>query len=67
MNLTEFTHPEDLDALEVLNAIPILPVVLKKAMDLGVEQLYFGLNKASKIRLSENQLPELYNILPPIC
>ena len=38
MNLTEFTHPEDLDALEVLNAIPILPVVLKKAMDLGVEQ-----------------------------
>ena len=67
MNIVEFIHPDDLDALELLNNIPILPNVLKKVMDLGTEQLYFGLNKASKIRLSENQLPELYNILPPIC
>lgn len=67
MNISEFTHPDDLDALELLNKIPILPAVLKKVMDLGIEQLYFGLNKASKIKLSEKQLPELYHILPPIC
>lgn len=67
MNISEFTHPDDLDALELLNAIPILPSVLKKFMDLGVEQLYFGLNKASKIKLSHTQLPEIYDILPPIC
>ncbi|MCM1510965.1 MAG: M48 family metallopeptidase [Clostridium sp.] len=40
---------------------------MKKFMDLGMEQLYFGLNKASKIKLSPTQLPEIYNILPPIC
>lgn len=67
MNISEFTHPDDLDALELLNAIPILPTVMKKFMDLGMEQLYFGLNKASKIKLSPTQLPEIYNILPPIC
>lgn len=67
MNISEFTHPDDLDALELLNNIPVLPAVLKKVMDLGIEQLYFGLNKASKIKLSPTQLPELYNILPPIC
>lgn len=67
MNISEFTHPDDLDALELLDAIPILPTVLKKFLDLGLEQLYFGLNKASKIRLSPTQLPEIYNILPPIC
>ncbi len=67
MNISEFTHPDDLDALELLNAIPILPTVMKKFMDFGMEQLYFGLNKASKIKLSPTQLPEIYNILPPIC
>lgn len=67
MNISEFTHPDDLDALELLNSIPILPTVMKKFMDLGMEQLYFGLNKASKIKLSPTQLPEIYNILPPIC
>ena len=34
---------------------------------MGYEQLYVGLNRASKIKLSPTQLPELYNILPPIC
>lgn len=67
MNISEFTHPDDLDALELLNNLPVLPAILKKVMDLGIEQLYFGLNKASKIKLSPTQLPELYNILPPIC
>ena len=67
MNISEFTHPDDLEALKLLNSIPVLPKVMKKFMDMGMEQLYFGLNKASKIRLSPTQLPEIYNILPPIC
>ena len=67
MNISEFTHPDDLEALKILNSIPVLPMVMKKFMDMGMEQLYFGLNKASKIRLSPTQLPEIYNILPPIC
>ena len=67
MNISEFTHPDDLEALKLLNSIPVLPKVMKKFMDMGMEQLYFGLNKALKIRLSPTQLPEIYNILPPIC
>lgn len=67
MNISEFTHPDDLEALKILNSIPVLPIVMKKFMDMGMEQLYFGLNRASKIRLSPTQLPEIYNILPPIC
>lgn len=67
MNISEFTHPDDLEALKLLNSIPVLPKVMKKFMDMGMEQLYFGLNKASKIRVSPTQLPEIYNILPPIC
>lgn len=67
MQYTEIVHPEDAAALKALKAIPILPTVVKKVMDLGCEQLYVGLNRASKIKLSPTQLPELYNILPPIC
>ena len=63
----EFIHPEDAAALEALKKIPVLPSVVKAFMDLGAEQLMKGLNMASKVRLSPTQLPELYNILPPIC
>lgn len=67
MQYTEFTHPEDAAALKALKAIPLLSKVLKKAMDIGAEQLQTGMNMATKIRLSPTQLPHLYNILPPIC
>lgn len=67
MQYTEFIHPEDAAALKALKAIPLLSKVLKKAMDIGAEQLQTGMNMATKIRLSPTQLPHLYNILPPIC
>ena len=67
MQYTEFIHPEDAAALKALKAIPLLSKVLKKAMDIGAEQLQTGMNMATKIRLSPTQLPHLYNLLPPIC
>jgi len=67
MQKIDFIHPEDAMALEALKKIPVLPKVIKMFMDLGAEQLQTGVNMASKIRLSSTQLPELYNILPPIC
>lgn len=67
MQYTEFIHPDDAAALEALKSIPILSTIVKKAMDIGIEQLQAGLNMASKVRLSTTQLPRLYNILPPIC
>lgn len=67
MRPPEFIHPEDAAALETLKKIPVLPSVVKAFMEIGAEQLMKGLNMASKVRLSPTQLPELYNILPPIC
>lgn len=67
MTSQEFTHPDDAAALKTLESIPVLPAVVKKVMDLGIEQMTYGTNMASKILLSPSQLPGLYNILPPIC
>ena len=62
-----FIHPEDAAALKTLQTIPALSSVVKAFMDMGVEQLQTGINLATKVKLSPNQLPALYNILPPIC
>ena len=67
MLATEFTHPDDAAALKALESIPILPTIVKKVMDIGIEQMTYGTNMASKVLLSPTQLPKLYNILPPIC
>lgn len=67
MQYTEFIHPEDAAALKALKAIPMLSTIIKKVMDVGIEQLQTGLNMASKVKLTPTQLPRLHNILPPIC
>lgn len=67
MDYLDFTHPDDAAALKTLESIPVLPAVVKKVMDIGIEQLTYGTNMATKVLLSPTQLPKLYNILPPIC
>ena len=67
INRSEFIHPEDEAALKQLENIPGFPALVKKVMELGFEQLQYGMNMATAIRLSPTQLPELYNHLPPIC
>ena len=64
---TDFIHPEDAAALRQLESIPGFPTLVKKLMSMGLEQLQYGVNMASAIRLSPRQLPKLYNRLPPIC
>lgn len=63
----EFIHPEDAAALRQLESIPGFPALVKKLMALGLEQLQYGVNMATAIRLSPSQLPDLYNHLSPIC
>lgn len=63
----EFIHPEDAAALRQLESIPGFPTLVKKVLSLGLEQMQYGINMASAIRLSPTQLPNLYNHLPPIC
>ncbi len=64
---SEFIHPEDAAALRQLESIPGFPALVKKVLSLGLEQMQYGINMASAIRLSPTQLPKLYNHLPPIC
>lgn len=64
---SEFIHPEDAAALNQLESIPGFPTVVKKFLALGFEQMQYGLNMATAIRLSPTQLPKPYNHLPPIC
>lgn len=63
----EFIHPEDAAALRQLENIPGFPALMKRIMALGLEQLHYGVNMATAIRLSPTQLPQLYKHLPPIC
>lgn len=67
INAAEFIHPDDAAALKQLESIPGFPALVKKILSLGLEQMQYGVNMASAIRLSPVQLPALYNHLPPIC
>lgn len=67
MTSKDFIHPADAKALQVLQNIPGFTPLVKKVLSLGLEQMKYGLNMASAIRLSPAQLPHLYRRLPPIC
>lgn len=62
-----FIHPEDAAARRQLEAVPGFNEVVKLYLKLGLEKLLHGLFMAQKIRLSPTQLPEIYNLLPPVC
>lgn len=67
MTPSDFIHPEDAAALQQLESIPGFATIVRKVLSVGYENLQYGLNMASNIRLSERQLPEIYRHLPPIC
>lgn len=63
----KFVHPEDAAALKLMKSLPGFDLVVKKVLDLSYETLLYGINMASKIRLSEKQMPKLYHRLVIIC
>ena len=67
VNADLYMHPQDKSALDALKAIPGFTTVLKGFMKNFSEQQLHGVNMATKLRLSKEQLPDLYNMLPPIC
>lgn len=67
MSPSDFIHPEDAAALQQMESIPGFATIVRKVLSVGYENLQYGLNMASNIRLSERQLPEIYRHLPPIC
>jgi len=67
INYQDYIHPEDETARQNLEAVPGFSTAVKAFLKPGMEQYFHGVNMASKIRLSEKQLPDLYQKLPPIC
>lgn len=67
MRPSDFIHPEDAAALRQMEHIPGFAALVKKVLAIGIENLQYGMNMASSIRLSEKQLPMIYRHLPPIC
>lgn len=63
----DFIHPEDEAARRNLEAIPGFSALVKGFLKIGFETYQHGVNLASKIRLSDTQLPKVYAKLPPIC
>jgi len=64
---SDFIHPEDASALQQMQNLPGFTAFVKKIMSIGYETLKYGTNMASNIRVTEKQLPKLYQHLPPIC
>lgn len=64
---TYFIHPEDESALNAMKNVPGFDTLVKKFMQIGYEAMLHGVNMASKIRLSETQLPEIYHKVTKIC
>lgn len=62
-----FVHPEDEKALNAMKAVPGFETIVKKFLKVGYETMLHGVNMASKIQLSEKQLPELYHRVTRIC
>lgn len=67
MKQSDFIHPEDAAALRQMEGIPGFAALVKKILAIGIENLQYGVNMASTIRLSERQLPKIYHHLLPIC
>ena len=59
-------HETDAQTLEQLKEIPGFSALLKAFMQVWNEQLEHVLNMSGKILLGPNQLPEIYDLLPPI-
>ncbi|MBQ9228329.1 MAG: M48 family metalloprotease [Eubacterium sp.] len=62
-----FIHESDRKALKALKAIPGFTPLMKAFIKHWNEKQFKIINLSSNIRIDENQMPEIYNMLPPIC
>lgn len=67
INKNVFIHPLDKAALAALKAIPGFSQVMKLFMKYWSEENMHMKNMATKIRISEEQMPKYYHMLFPIC
>lgn len=62
-----YQHPLDQSALRALKAIPGFTPLLKLYLKTFTERAFYVENNSSHIELSPRQIPEVYDLLPPIC
>lgn len=62
----DFIHPQDDAARRQLEVVPGFNIVTRCFVKFGLEKFLHGYFMANHIRLSKTQLPEIYNLLPPI-
>lgn len=67
MDYDYFIHPTDRSALDAMKSMPGFTVISRKFSDIFVERSAKLMNLSSKLRVSEKQLPHIYEMLPPIC
>ena len=60
-----FIHESDRKALKTLKMIPGFSKIMKKFIKIFNEKQFKIINLSSNIRIDENQMPEIYNMLPP--
>ncbi len=66
-NPQDYMHDSDRRALNDLKKIPIFDKICSKFIQLFDEKVFGITDMANKIRLSEEQVPHIYNMLPGIC
>ena len=67
MESAPYVHDSDRAALKALMAIPGFTPALKAFMKIWNERQFRIVNMSGRIRIDEKQLPEYYDMLPPIC
>lgn len=67
INAELYMHPQDRETLRTLKSLPGFTALLQAFMKRFTGQMLHGVNMATKIRLGKDQLPEIYELLPPIC
>lgn len=62
-----YTTKDDKAALEALKRVPLLPPVLRKFHELGLDRWYYVRNMGMSVRVGPAQMPSLYRIFREAC
>ena len=66
-DLKQIMHPDDKSAIKAINTFPGFKQISEFVLSKGVEKMFYGNSLAKCIKIGPNQLPDIYNLLPPIC
>ena len=67
INYNQFVHPSDVKARLFLEKLPGFKALAEKYMNEVGDRSFMISNMSSNIKLGSKQMPEIYNLLPPIC